>query len=308
MRESTITPAGCAPAGGGRQRARDALVAALSRPRLEVLPLPGTLHQVEEHVPRDLPVTVTASPRRGLQPTLDLTAALAGAGYATVPHLAARLVADEAQLADILHRLAAVGVQDVFVVGGDGQRPVGAFGDAAGLLQAWRALVRSGRAPAMGRVGIAGYPEGHPLVADADLSAALQAKEPMASYLVSQLCFDSGSVSNWLTGVRRLGVQLPLHVGVAGAVDRRKLLGIVARIGVGPSARFLRKHRFGLVRLAAPGGYRPDRLVGGLGDDLADPTRGMAGLHIYTLGDVAATERWRRRALSRLTRERTGHA
>jgi len=28
----------------------------------------------------------------------------------------------------------------------------------------------------------------------------------------------------------------------------------------------------------------------------------LAGLHVYTLGDVAATERWRQRALARLTR------
>ena len=83
----------------GRQRR--ALAALLDRPRYEVLPLAGTAEQVEQHVPRSLPVTVTASPRKGLEPTLELTERLARCGFSPVPHLAARLVYDERHLTEI---------------------------------------------------------------------------------------------------------------------------------------------------------------------------------------------------------------
>lgn len=276
------------------------LATALRRARYEVLPVTGTADEVERHVPRQLPITVTASPRQGLEPTLALTEELTRRGYRAVPHLAARSVVDQAQLADILERLAAVGVDDAFVIAGDNVRPAGGFADAYSLLSATHELWRSGVGRPIERVGVAGYPEGHPLVAPEELVDALTAKQPMATYVVSQLCFDPGTIATWIRGLRRDGVTLPVYVGIAGVVDRRRLLRVAGRIGVGPSARFLRRHRHQMLRMLLPGGYRPDRLLRRLAPALSDPELDVAGIHVYTLGNLAATERWRRRALDRL--------
>src|SRR5215218_3884116 len=88
-----------------------ALAAALRRPRFEVLPLDGIEEQVLEHLGPDVKVTVTASPRKGLEATLDLSERLAAAGYSVVPHLSARLVRDEAHLREAVARLRAAGVR-----------------------------------------------------------------------------------------------------------------------------------------------------------------------------------------------------
>lgn len=278
------------------------LAALLDRPRYEVLPLPGTADQVGLHVPSALPVTVTASPRRGLEPTLVLTEELARGGYSAVPHLAARMLRDERQLAEILARLDDAGVRDAFIVAGDGEEPVGAFSDSVQLLAAIDRLRRStaGRTPVS--LGVSGYPEGHPLVAPAELDRALLAKQSLSSYVVTQMSFDAGAVQRWIGHARELGVQLPVHVGVAGAVDRVKLLRIASRIGVGNSLRFLRKHRGG-TKLLRVSGYRPDGLLDELLSNAAPQTPAVAGLHVYTLGDVAATEQWRRELLDRLADE-----
>lgn len=290
----------------GPGRPRTALAQALRRPRYEVLPLADTPRRVEQHVPRDIPLTVTASPRRGLEATLATAEWLSARGYAVVPHLPARLVVDEAHVREILWRSQAAGITEVFVVAGDGQ-PVGAFTDAAGLLAAMHRVALAGLAPRMTQVGIAGYPDGHPFIGAADLFRALLDKQPLATYAVSQMCFDARTISTWVTNLRRRGVRLPLYVGVTGAVDKRRLLRIAGRIGVGPSARFLRVHGYGLARLLLPGGYRPTRLVRALAPDLAEPGRHVVGLHIYTLGDVGSTERWRRRMLHLLTDGNEGH-
>jgi len=299
------TPPGPASAGSPKDLQQRALAGLLLRPRYEVLPLAGTAEQVEQHVPTALPVTVTASPRRGLEPTLALAEVLARHGFNAVPHLAARLVYDESHLAEILSRLDEVGVQDVFVVTGDGDTPVGDFADSLQLVTALERKRRSGSSRSLNSVGITGYPEGHPTVTDIELSRALLAKQPLSSYVVTQMCFDPTAVRRWVEHVRALGLRLPVHAGVAGVVDRLKLLRVATRIGVGTSLQFLRKHHGG-AKLLRPGGYRPDELVSELATGVVHENQGVAGLHVYTLGDVAATERWRRELLDRLTDGRHG--
>ena len=77
------------------------LEALLTSPRFEVIPGKGTEQAVAEWVPAGMTVTVTASPVKGLEPTIELAEKLAGRGYRVVPHLAARSVASDAHLAEI---------------------------------------------------------------------------------------------------------------------------------------------------------------------------------------------------------------
>jgi methylenetetrahydrofolate reductase (NADPH) len=85
-----------------------------------------------------------------------------------------------------------------------------------------------------------------------------------------------------------------------GSVSRQKLMRISASIGIGESARFVRRHRGWLPHLLRAGGYRPGRLVDGLAATLCDPSSRVVGLHLYTFNEVARTERWRQQALGRL--------
>ena len=261
-----------------------AAVELLRRPRYEVLALPGIAADVVGHLPRHSTVTVTVSARRGLEPTIALSEALAREGYRAVPHLAARMVRDRPQLAELVARLDEAGIEEVFVVGGDADPPIGEFTEAVQVL----ADVGAGRS-----VGVAAYPEGHPKIDEHELDRALLAKRDACSYAVTQMCFDAPAVGRWVRRVRGLGFDRPVHVGVPGVVDTLRLARIATRIGVGPSLRFALRQR-GSGRLLRPGGYRPERLV------LEMAREGATGLHIYTLGDVADTERWRRETMERL--------
>jgi methylenetetrahydrofolate reductase (NADPH) len=88
-----------------------------------------------------------------------------------------------------------------------------------------------------------------------------------------------------------------------GSVSRQKLLRISRNIGLGESARFLKKQRSRLLRLFLPGGYSPDRLIRGLTPSLADPQNKVRGFHIYTFNEVEKTEAWRRKKLDRIEAE-----
>jgi hypothetical protein len=98
--------------------AADLLVDWLRRPRFEVIPFEGVEDEVLRHVPARLPVTVSASPTRALEPTLVLCERLVAHGYRAVPQLVARLVADRTQLRDVLERIHDVGVREACMSGG----------------------------------------------------------------------------------------------------------------------------------------------------------------------------------------------
>lgn len=124
-------------------------------------------------------------------------------------------------------------------------------------------------------------------------------KRRVATYIVSNLCFDPRAVKRWVERVRRRKVELPIHIGLAGIADPAKLMRVSARIGITDSARFLRGHSNWFLSSLRPGGYSPERFVKALLPDLGAPERKIAGLHFFTFNEVEPTERWRQEMLAR---------
>jgi methylenetetrahydrofolate reductase (NADPH) len=279
-----------------RNKAQGAFLAdMLSSARYEVLPTPSIEDKVLEHVPLDRTVTVTASPAKGIEATLSLAERLAGHGYTTVPHLAARMVTGRGELTEICARMQQAGVTTVFVPGGDQDPPAGDYTAALDLLLDLTALGRPFR-----EVGITGYPESHPTISDDLTVQAMWDKRRHATHVVSNLTFDAGAIKSWVTRMRARGVAMPVLLGMPGPVDRTKLLAMAGKIGVGESTRFLVKHKSTFARLAAPGGFTGERFLEQCASTAARPDAGIEGLHIFTFNQIAETEAWRQDLLARL--------
>lgn len=266
----------------------------LEDPCFEIIPLKGIEKKVGG-LPAGSDVAITCSPDKGIPATLDLTRCLRDSGFTLIPHIAARMVEDEAHLRDILGQLDGLGVHRIFVVGGDAEQPAGNFDSSLQLLQLMSTLDHG-----IDVVGIGAYPEGHPLIDDLTLSRFLQEKQPFAAYMVTQMCFDPETIVDWLRRIRAEGVDLPVHIGVPGVANRAKLLQIAFKIGVGQSVRFL-KSNLGLVgRMIKPGGYSPDELLLALVPCFDRPPYNVEGVHFYTFNQIERTERWRAEMLARL--------
>ncbi|MDQ3436599.1 MAG: methylenetetrahydrofolate reductase [Actinomycetota bacterium] len=277
-----------------RKRANRRLAEFLRHPGYEVIPLQGTEESVVEHVPKDIALTVTASPGKGTWATVELAERLAGHGFGVAPHLSARLIRDRLELGEILRRLRGAGIRNAFVVAGDIDEPAGEFEGATGLLEAMSEIGHD-----LDEVGITGYPESHPKISDEMTIQAMYEKVPYATYIISQICFDPEVTSDWARRVWLRGVKLPIRIGMPGYVNRQKLMRISAGIGLGESARFLHRQRNWLLKLFMPGGYSPGRLIEGLKPGFADPESNIQGLHIYTFNELEQTEAWRREMLQR---------
>jgi methylenetetrahydrofolate reductase (NADH) len=260
--------------------------------QFEVLPLGRAEGQAAE-IGEPVSLTVTCSPRHGPDRSVEVAQRLAALGHAVTVHLAARMVCDRAHLDTLLAEMARAGVDDVFLIGGDTTPPHGPYSSAGDLLPL---LCDHPRRPR--QIGIAGYPEGHPLIDAERLTESLEQKSALASYITTQLCFDPGVVLAWVRRVRERRIMLPVLVGLPGVVDRRRLLEISMRIGVGPSLAFLRKQRR-LRAVLAPSSVTPERVHEPLLPHLGDRELGILGFHYYTFDQLVDTWRWHRETRDR---------
>ncbi len=258
----------------------------------ELIPLGNVLEQAA-YLPEGARVSVTASPGKGMQATVDLALELRRRGFDVSPHISARLIRDRAELEWILKQIDDGGIEGAFVIGGDTTDP-GEFFDALSVLEAMEEIGHNLV------IGIGAYPEGHHFIPDDKIQQALVDKSRHASYMTTQMCFTPAAIVDWLVRQRESGNGLPVSIGIPGVAELHKLIGISARIGVGESLRFLSKNTGLVGRFVRPGAYGPDDLIIGLADILADPVAAVDSFHCYTFNRVEKTEQWRRDLLEGL--------
>ena len=232
-------------------------------------------------------IYLSAVPNRPADESLEAAIRLRGAGFEPVPHIAVRNFTRIGALDDFLARLnGEAGVAHVLVIGGDRAE--------RGLLRRALDAIDGGtlRRRGIHTIGIAGYPEGHPRISEAELNRALIEKIAAAEAtgltveIVTQFCFNAGAMLDFVARLRAFGFDHTVRVGLAGPTGLAALLRYAARCGVRTSAQAL-VHRSGLVRRMFAMAT-PDDLVRALAE--AAP----AGVtpHFFSFGGVPATARW----------------
>jgi methylenetetrahydrofolate reductase (NADPH) len=251
------------------------------------------LHEAKEFIPAGTKINVTYLHNEDLEMRVAAAKAVRELGFVPVPHISARRLQSQAQLEEFLDRLQEVGATEhVFAVGGDPATPEGPYEDSL-------AVIRTGILQKYGarEISIAGYPEGHPDIADDVLWRALEGKavalreQGLDAVILTQFAFDTDAVKNWIDAVRGRGIDYQIRIGTPGPAGIKRLLGFARRFGVGANAMIVRKYGFSLTNLMGTAG--PDRFVNDLAGMLAeDPAAGDVGLHFYAFGGLRATSEW----------------
>lgn len=250
------------------------------------------LREAGSTIPEGTRVNVTYLEHEDLETRLAAARTAHQMGFVPVPHVSARRLDSAARLEEFLAALHQAGASDtVFVVGGDPATPYGPFHEALDV-------IRSGLLDQHGvrHVSIAGYPEGHPHIADAALWAALEAKTAalreagLRGDVITQFGFDVEPVLSWIERARDRGIDLPIRVGVPGPAGVRRLLRYAARFGIATSTGIARKYGLSITNLMGTAG--PDRFLTGLAERLRPEVHGEVKLHFYTFGGLAATSAW----------------
>ncbi len=245
--------------------------------RLEIIPTDTIVAAVLAQLPASTPLTITCLPHHGIERTMATALELADHGYTVIPHLAARSIASPGQLARIVGQCRAAGITEVFTIAGDRAQPAGPFASSEALM---RELVElSGNSL---RMGIGGYPEGHPGITREHLLQATRSKAEMASCIVTQMCFSSETIAGYIAHLRGEGITVPVWAGVAGAVPRTKLISLATKVGVGSSLKFISGKGAPGRKLLGSRQYSPDSLMA----ELAALPTPPAGIHHYSFNNI----------------------
>ena len=271
-----------------------ALVELLPSASVEVSSHGLQLEPLRDHFSSGCDVTITFLPGDNFRSNVEAAAALRRTGYNPVPHIAAREIASREVLDDFLARLRGeADVRRVLLVAGD-------VAGARGPFKASRDLAATGLLQAHGitSVSVAGHPEGHPFLDDAATFKLLRCWQDFAHDsgmhvdIVTQFCFESAPIVNWLGQLKASGIALSVIIGLAGPATPATLTKFALRCGIGNSMRALRSQigRFG--RLLIDTG--PDDVMRGLEAAPREATSAISGFHLFPFGGLRKAGNWLR--------------
>ena len=217
---------------------------------------------------------------------------IADEGFPVMPHLPARSIPDRATLADWLARYSGeAGVDQALVLGGGRSTPLGPF-------HCSRQLLETGFFESYGfrRLHVAGHPEGNrDIDRDGGDRVAIEAtrwkqdwarERGIEMALATQFCFSAEPVVAWTRRLRAEGVDLPVHVGVAGPAKLQTLIKFALMCGVGPSLQVLQRRATDVTKLMTP--FTPESVLTDLAARMAaDPSIPIERVHVFPLGGIA---------------------
>ncbi len=217
-------------------------------------------------------------------------------GCIAVPHLAARRIGSWEALEQRIGELAELaGVNNVLVVGGGITTPLGPYKSTMEILETG-VLDRFG----IKNVAVAGHPEGSPDFTAASAIEALRQKQAFAERtgtrlcIVTQFCFDPVRAMAWAADLAKIGIDLPVHIGVAGPAKFATLIKYATLCGVGNSLSMLTRSAGNILSLAT--GYSPETFVSPIEQELATLARPtISQMHIFPFGGLENASSWLRR-------------
>jgi len=224
-------------------------------------------------------------------------ARLAKDGYPVMPHFPARIIKDQATLADWIARYQGeAGVDQALLLAGGGDKPHGDYDSSMQLLD-------SGEFDKAGfkRLHVAGHPEGNKDI-DPDggmknVAEALQWKQQFSERtdaemaLATQFSFDAKPIIAWVDSLQAAGITLPVHIGIAGPAKLQTLIKFAIACGVGPSLKVLQKRAMDVTKLLLP--YEPTDVLAELAaHKAANPDFNIEAVHFFPLGGIKTNANW----------------
>jgi methylenetetrahydrofolate reductase (NADPH) len=241
-------------------------------------------------LPAESSIYISHVPTATLGQVIKAALAVQAAGFQATPHLVARRINYPETLRTALAELAAHGVEQVLLVAGDTEHPVGEYESTLDVL-ASGLIEKSG----LKRIGVAGYPEGQRGIGHTMLGNALKIKQAfadrtgLAMFIVTQFGFNGNAVRDWEPELARIDVRLPILAGIAGPAPLSKLIKFAMRCGIGASLRTVMRNLSavsGVAELATTPEQHIMRLM-----RLPMETRVIAP-HFFCFGGVLETARW----------------
>ncbi len=262
--------------------------------------MPRTAEKVEDFralLPKGTRVYIAHIEGTTIEDMVTTASRLASDGYEVMPHFPARIIKDKTMLADWIDRYQGeAGVTQGLILAGSPVKQLGTFDSSMQLLE-------TGLFDKAGftRLHVAGHPEGNkdidPDGSDKGVMQALHWKQDFANRtdakiaLATQFCFDAKPVIKWVDALSAAGIDLPIHIGIAGPAKLQTLIRFAIACGVGPSLKVLQKRAMDVTKLILP--YEPNDVISELAaHKTANPDFNIEQVHFFPLGGIKTNANW----------------
>ena len=260
--------------------------------------MPRTAEKVEdfrELLPEGTRVYIAHIEGTPIEEMVATAARLNRDGYKVMPHFPARIIKDKATLSDWIARYQGeADVNQALLLAGGVAQPHGEFDSSMQLLE-------TGLFSDFDRLHVAGHPEGNrdidPKGGMRNVDEALVWKQKFSEKtdakmaLATQFAFDADPIIAWANSIKAAGIDLPVHIGIAGPAKLQTLIKFAIACGVGPSLKVLQKRAMDVTKLLLP--YEPTEVINTLAaHKAANPDFNIESVHFFPLGGIKTNANW----------------
>ncbi|MEY8880224.1 methylenetetrahydrofolate reductase [Donghicola sp. XS_ASV15] len=262
--------------------------------------MPRTASKVENFrdlLPEGTRVYIAHIEGTPIEDMVETAARLADDGFQVMPHFPARIIKDAATLEDWINRYQGeAGVKQALLLAGGVAQPHGEFHSSMQLMETGL-FDRAG----FTRLHVAGHPEGNkdidPKGGDQNVMDALRWKTSFNERtdaemaLATQFCFEAKPIIEWADSIMAAGVDIPIHIGIAGPAKLQTMIKFAVACGVGPSLKVLQKRAKDVTKLMLP--FEPNEVVAELAaHKAANPDFNITNVHFFPLGGIKTNAQW----------------
>ena len=275
-----------------------ALEAFLKNFSIEVMPRTASkIENFKELLPQNTRVYVAHIEGTPINEMIETAKRLTDEGYNVMPHFPARIIESKEVLVNWINRYKnEAGVKDALLLAGGVNQPYGEFHSSMDLLD-------TGEFDKAGfeNLHVAGHPEGN-MDIDTDgktknVDSAISWKQEFSQKtdanmaITTQFCFESGPVIEWADRMASMGIDIPIHIGVAGPAKLQTMIKFSMACGVGASLRVLKRRAKDVTKLLLP--FKPDQFLTELAEYKAlNPNFLITNVHFFPLGGIKTNANW----------------
>ena len=275
-----------------------ALEAFLKNFSIEVMPRTASkIENFKELLPQNTRVYVAHIEGTPINEMIETAKRLTDEGYNVMPHFPARIIESKEVLVNWINRYKnEAGVKDALLLAGGVNQPYGEFHSSMDLLD-------TGEFDKAGfkNLHVAGHPEGN-MDIDTDgktknVDSAISWKQEFSQKtdanmaITTQFCFESGPVIEWADRMASMGIDIPIHIGVAGPAKLQTMIKFSMACGVGASLRVLKRRAKDVTKLLLP--FKPDQFLTELAEYKAlNPNFLITNVHFFPLGGIKTNAKW----------------
>ena len=259
---------------------------------VEVTPKAASkIENFEDYIPSGTLVYIAHIEGTPIEEMVETAKKVNDQGFCAMPHFPARIIKDKNVLEDWISRYKnEANVSNALLIAGGANKPYGEYDSSIQLIES--ELFDKAD---FNNLHIAGHPEGSmdidPDGSTTNVDQALSWKNEFSKRtdanmaITTQFSFDASSVISWANNIKQAGIDIPVHIGIAGPAKLQTLLRYSIECGVGASIKIIQKRAKDLTKLLLP--YKPTNIITELATYKANnPSFNIEKVHFFPLGGI----------------------